>query len=553
VQLENIATPQEDTTPQLRYASLHRAVERGMASDEVFRELAEICLQLGHFDEALRVYEGMQPGSSKDHVASRLVRRGLIARPGGRPANRPPKPGRAPHHVVDDDFDLGGPSIAEHVVDSVQFLCQAHMPAVALLTMLAFPIIVGLGGFLTAGGSLWLFAGLATLPGLCVLGVVGAMGRQIFLQSAEGDEEIPAIPAPSVMLQAAKRHLGDVLIVLGVLIAPSLTLLWFEAPLVSSLPGLAIGMYLTPIALILRQVRGDIGSLSPVALIRGIGCCRGYSKVTAAFWLAFAPAAGAFWFSLGHAIWLQIAIVGPLAVLPTFATARLLGTFTESHRSRLGLLLYPQSTTTRSPSPRNQGPRNQSPRGQSPRSPGAQKPRPAPSPAAPVARRIEPTEPTRRFTNSPVPTQQQHTPLQPHAQRGPLSMRGTAPARPLAPRLQQSPQAAQKTPKPAPSVNLPPKPQKLVRKAMDSTPQPGSVGRPLQPEDWMTVANPRTAPAAHIEGRAPARPAQQRAEPSLPVPGVNTDLGGPDLSNLPGATIITGEDRERMGAASRKQ
>jgi len=30
-------------------------------------------------------------------------------------------------------------------------------------------------------------------------------------------------------------------------------------------------------------------------------------------------------------------------------------------------------------------------------------------------------------------------------------------------------------------------------------------------------------------------------------------LGGPDLSNLPGATIIHSEDRERLGASSRKQ
>src|ERR1044071_8299159 len=70
VQLENIATPQEDQTPELRYASLHRAVERGMASDEVLRDLVEICLQLGHVDEALRVHASMKPGAMCELVTS---------------------------------------------------------------------------------------------------------------------------------------------------------------------------------------------------------------------------------------------------------------------------------------------------------------------------------------------------------------------------------------------------------------------------------------------------------------------------------------------------
>jgi hypothetical protein len=520
VQLENIATPQEDSTPQLRYASLHRAVERGMASNEVLSELAIICLQLGHHDEAVRIHGNMTPGAIRDHVGSKLVRRGLISRSAAGGAAG----------LDDDDFgDDRDPSIREHVLDSVQFLCQSHMPAVALLTMLAFPVVVGLGGFMTSGGSPWLFAALATLPGLCVLGVVGAMGRHIFLQSSEGEEEVPAIPAPAEMVLSARRYLGDVSIVLGALVAPSLTLLWFGAPLVSSLPGLLLGMFLVPIALILRQIRGDIGALSPVAMVRGIGCCRGYSKVTAAFWLAFAPAAIAFWSSLGNAVWLQIAIVGPLAVLPTFAAARLLGTFTEVHRARLGLLLYPQGRVNQSD-------------GAAPSSP---------RPANPALRKAA------------------HTPLQKQvgAARKPFAAKAPQPQPQPAARAVQT--AAQRLAAPRASVSkappppptLPVKPPEIVRKAIDATPQPNGLTHKLRPEDWMVEQSPRRAPAAHIEGRAPKTRAQQVDPQQLarkpvrrtaPAPVEDSGLPGPDLSNIPGATIITGEDRERLGAASRK-
>jgi hypothetical protein len=480
----------------MRYASLHRAVERGMASEEVLRELVDICLQLGHTDEAKRVYATMRPGAGRDLATAKLVRRGLLngaapkgkaKRVGHRVGHRGPRgshaAGPAGHagHVEE-------PTIREHVLDAFQFLFQAHMPIVALVTMLAFPLVVGVGGFLTAGGSLWLFAGLAAIPGLCVLGTVGAMGRTIFLEAADGSGEIPPIPAPAAMVGLARRHLGDTLLVLGALVAPSLTLVWFEAPLVSSLPGLVLGMFLTPIALILRMTRGDLGALSPVALIRGIGCCRGYTRIAGAYWLAFAPAAVAFWLTLGHAIWLQIAIIGPLAVLPTFATMRLLGTFTEVHRDRLGLLLHPARADNANARPRVA----------------------AAAPArADEARRALPPIAAARLASAP---------------------------------------------------NLPPRPSNIVKKAQHTTPQPSPLHqrKPARP----APAPSRVPPAARrIEGRAPVaranEPQVRKPSPARPLPPSLMPLepnpiqfDGPDLSNIPGARVITGEDRERFGASS---
>ncbi len=468
VQLENIATPQEESAPELRYASLHRAVERGMASQDVFRELAEICLQLGHLEEAIRVHEGMEPGPRRDHVASRLRRRGLL---GGSHANQSgafAAPGGAARAA--DDI----PSVSERALDAVHYLAQGAMPAIALSTMLAFPIVVSAGGMLT-GGSPWLFAALAAPLAFCVLGLVGAMARKIHLQSSEGESEPPAVPGAGELLALGKRYFADQAAVFGVYVAPVVVALLLGVPAMSMLPALVLGMFLVPMALLLRQHRGDFGALSPVAIMRGISCTREYTKIAGLFWLAFAPAVIAFWATLGHAPWMQLAIVGPLAVLPTLGTARILGTFYDSHRELLSKLIAA---------------------GEGPRSP--------------------------KIAASGAPQRK--------------SMRGVRPVGSVA--RQPAPQ----TPR-------------AVRPVSAAQPAP----RPV-------------TPAAHIEGRAPRlgtpspsprppakqapsqRPALQQAnKPRVaPAPAAQKDFAGPDLTGIPGATVISGADRERMGASARR-
>lgn len=561
MQLEKIATPQEEATPELRYASLHRAVERGMASDEVLSELAEICLRLGHFDEAVRVHASMKAGPNKEHVAARLARHGLLGRKAGA------KPLTLPGGHSDD---LDAPSLHEHAVDSIQYLTQGYMPAIALATMLAFPVVVGIGGVLTAGASPWAFAALAAPPGLCVLGIVGAMARQVFVRSSDGEEEVPGIPAPPEMAKLAKRYLADQGIVHGLLIGPSLLLTALGAPILSILPGLLLGMFLLPIAVLLRQQRGDMGALSPVLMVRGIGCCRGYVRMAALYWALFLPATIAFWMSMGHAPWLQLAIVGPLAVVPAFATARLLGTFVDAHKARLSVLLN--------------------------RQPGAR-----PAPAAPLRAPGLARAESAATSSLPVrPAMPQHTPLQrrpvapPPAPAPAPAVRPTpmrqqfAPARPAAPAPAPAPAPKPAAPK-VPEARLPKKPEELKNRAANSTPSPGSIVRGIQNENWSQqkytepraqkpTTAPRTQPApqarpqapqpapqpqprpapqepARIEGRAP-RPQQKAAPTPAPAPApqpATPEFTGPDLSGIPGARIISAEDRERLGAASRRE
>ena len=64
-------------------------------------------------------------------------------------------------------------------------------------------------------------------------------------------------------------------------------------------------------------------------------------------------------------------------------------------------------------------------------------------------------------------------------------------------------------------------------------------------------------PPAKIEGRAPTRrgskPAPAPRETNPYEGWTNLMEEGPDLSGLPGARVITGNDRERYGASSKKQ
>ncbi len=473
MELDNIATPQEETTPELRYASLHRAVERGMASQDVFRELAEICLQLGHLDEAVRVYEGMEPGSLRDHVASRLKRRGLIAHS---PATSP-----APRSATARGPEAG-PQVGEHVLDAVQYMAQGSMPAVALSTMLAFPLVVSAGGMVT-GGSPWLFAALAAPLTLGVLGFVGAVSRQVYLRSAEGEAEAPALPAAPELLALGKRHLGDHLAVFGAYVAPAVIALLLGVPAMSMLPALLLGMFLAPMALVLRQHRGDFASLSPVTIVRGISCSRGYARLAGMLWLAFAPAAIAFWATLGHAPWIQLSVVGPLAVLPAFGAARVLGTFVDAHRERLGKLLELGTTPAR-----------------------------AQSGASSVA-----TTPQRQ-------------------------MRGV---RPVGAQPQPAqPQAAQpRTARPATAAQ--PAPRSAVPSARIEGRAPKAAARP-QPAAQTPRATSQQQPGK------PQKPAQQQPAAQRAASNAQKGFEGPDLSGIPGATVISGRDRERMGAAAKK-
>lgn len=333
MQLESHATPPRES-PQQRYANLHRAIERGLDSDELWKELADVSLSIGHGDEAVRCMRRIRNDAVRFALGSRLQRLGLIAAPETRASAKGSAAAgsAAAHGRPGDDHAL-----RDHVVDAFQYLFHQHMPWLVLLTTLAFPLVVGVGGFLTAGGSPLLLTAIAALPGLCVVSLVGAMGRQILLASAEGNGDVPPVPGFQDLTAAAKTFLFDATLVVGSLILPSVLALRFGAPVTTALPGLLIGAFFTPMAWALRHLHGNLDALSPVTLVRAIARCgTSYIGIAAAFGVLFLPAAGVAWLASGRAIWVQIAIIGPLCVVPLFLGSRLLGTWLDQKRVAIG-------------------------------------------------------------------------------------------------------------------------------------------------------------------------------------------------------------------------
>jgi hypothetical protein len=225
--------------------------------------------------------------------------------------------------------------LADHLRDAFQFLAHGHTPILALITTLAFPLVVGLGGILTAGESPLLLAAAATIPGLCMLMVVGAMGRNIFIDAVLGRDEAPPLPAVQQLTRDAGRFLADAgLALLAALGVPAIVAIC-NGSIGTVIASMLLGMFLGPMGFVLRQVRGDYESLSPVVQLRAILVCRSYIGLCAAVSGLFAPAGLLIWATLGYQPWLQISAVGPLLVLPVFIVGRLLGTYVAAHRVQL--------------------------------------------------------------------------------------------------------------------------------------------------------------------------------------------------------------------------
>lgn len=369
-----------------------------------------------------------------------------------------------------------------------------HMPWLVLTTMLAFPLIVGLGGFLTAGGSPFILAAIAALPGLSVLVVVAAMGHEILRVSSEGEGDVPNLPDYGNLVTGARGFLGDAAITFAIFFGLPTTLALVGAPLVATLPVLAVGVLFAPLAFALRQVRRDFRTFSPAIMLRAIGRCGvGYPVVAAAVAIAFAPAFAVAFATMSKPVWVQIAIIGPLCVLPTFASARLLGSWLDTHRDSLGYLLLGREATVAG---------------------SKDKPKVAVEAVA--------------------------TATQPRNLRRPTA------------------QKAQQTPQPSPVAKRPTTAKRRVQpaSALGATRQRKPAARAIEgrrPAPARPAAPARAAAPAKPTSKRPAarRPLREEAV-SHAAPANSHVNDGPDLGSMPGAVVVKGSDRARQGAASRR-
>jgi hypothetical protein len=348
MQLESHATPAR-TRPEQRYAQLHRAIEQGMVSDAVWRELAEVSIALGHADEAARCIDRLDDDALREALRCRLRRGGATAparddhavAPAASDAGRKPSPPRAvPEADPEPQQWERDPSLREHLVDAVQFLFVQHMPWLCLLTTLSFPFIVGLGGFLAAGASPLGLAAIAALPGLCVLTLICAMGHRILREGSQGAIDPPGFPDVRELVSEALRWCSAALALALLLGGPIAVAGWFGVATIWLAVATGLAALVAPMSFTIGQVSGLRAALSPWPVLRAV--VRGgfsYVGLAVVCWTACAPPALVAWYVLEQPLWIQISVVGPAAVLPVFVVARMLGTWIDTRRHCLGHLL----------------------------------------------------------------------------------------------------------------------------------------------------------------------------------------------------------------------
>ena len=356
MQLESHATP-IGISPQQRYATLHRSIEQGIVSDDMWFELAAVSCQLGHHNEANRYITCIRNASLRAEAENNLLElpkktttrcddpaglRSFEEMPDAKNADGPKQSRAHTDHT---------PGVADHLVDAGQYLLHQHMPWLVLTTMLAFPLFAGLSGILTTASAPLLLKAIAALPGISVLVVIAAMGREILRSSSDGDGDVPELPSVYHLIVEARNFLLDAGLVFIAFFGIPTTLGIIDASLITILPTIMIGLFFAPLTFALRQIRRDLQTLSPVFLMRAIRRCgRGYGWIALVTALAFMPAGFVATAIINYPIHVQVAIIGPLCVMPTFAVTRLLGTWLDTHRASLGNLMQRQTQGTSRPS-----------------------------------------------------------------------------------------------------------------------------------------------------------------------------------------------------------
>jgi hypothetical protein len=460
VQLETHATP-FDASPQQRYATLHRAIEQGRDSDDVWCELALVSSKMGHHDEAKRCALRVRNTSRLAPSLRKLV--GVIDHTDVIPTGAPAASDAGPTEKREDH-----PNTSEFLADAAQFMVYQHMPWLVLITMMSFPLTVGLGGSLINEGSLLMLAAMAALPLLTIVTVIAAMCHEVLRSSSNGHDDVPDIPEFGRLLHGSRSFLIDASLIASLYVGLPYVLATTVFNWSTILPVMTLGILITPLAFSLQQLRRDYCALSPIFMAKAVRRAGyRYFVISLAITAAFTPALLALLYVGAHPLWLQISIVGPMCVIPILAASRLMGSWIDANRDHLGDLLIANITTVTD-------------------QPAAEYNR-ATKPTARSAQRAERTEPSRK-------RRQAH----PKAQEAGL-------------KHPQPSMAASKT------DSQPPTP----------APTPRAIaGRP--PELW----DHRKAKSDH--------------------PQTHNLQDVPDLGHMPGAVIVTGTDRAREGAASRR-
>lgn len=506
--IEHVAGSPGQQTPEMRYASLHRSVESGLACDKTWYDMVLVCLELGRHPEAHRAMECIQEPAlaARAHVA--MKRAGAISGEDSTHGSSHTGSGGI-HRAVSGSGSQqaveGDRGFKAEISDSLGFLFQDHMPLTVAVATVTFPIVIGLGGFLTQGSQSFVLPLIALIPALSVIGLVGALARRIMMEASRGIDDAPALPGLLELRREAGRFLIDGTVLSAIFLAPGVVLSQLQIEQLhpaSWMAVLAIGAYLLPMAMVVRQTSSDWRALSPRTLFPAV-IAGGTDYIMAVGVAAglFAPAVLSFFATFGSQPYLQISVIGPLLVAPLFLSARLLGCVLNRRRhSFRGLVELPQRNK-RSVSVREALNERREEQAAAARETAKAPASPAPQPQA------QAPNPAKRRAR--LRTENHH----PEAKARPRSQPKSKPALPAA----DSPARAR----------MPERPQEAPTAAQSPAPYQDAPESGTLSLAGISASHPVKDSTA-IVGEAP-----------------------PDLTNMPGFNVVRGEDREKAGAASR--
>lgn len=294
-----------------------------MASNDIWTQLTQVCVELGLRDEALQWFAKVEASSERFHLQNLLVRHGYMDRPDT--------------HLQAVTEEETQNRALDDVQEAITFLADDHMPTTVTVMTAMFPVAVGIGGYFASGSSTFILPVLAMLPALLVLMVVVALSRRVLVDASTGIEDAPKLPTMRKLRSEALQSGGHTLAVTLALLLPGALLLVLGVSPIAGILTVLAGAMLLPMAVTLRMVRNDWQALSPAVLLPAVfhGGTPYLSRALICVGL-FVPAALCWYLSSNTVYYLQLALVGPMVVAPLLVSARLMGRFIQTHRSELG-------------------------------------------------------------------------------------------------------------------------------------------------------------------------------------------------------------------------
>ena len=369
-----------EVSPEVRYAQIHRDLEKGLDSERLWAQLCDVCLRLGKVGEAARTLRHIHTPSLAMHLTKMLESHGVIAHnlapalqqnagsspqpeasgPPGQaggglarlaqapaPAMAGPRQGShhasqpAPQARVQGAHPAGEEeekeSVGEELIDACRYLLMDPMPIVAIGFTMLFPL-VAMGAYLippVLGSTVTL--ALRMLPVLMVAGVFFFCARRVLEEANQGSEEpIPVRDLMRDFTSGSLRTLGGMLLLLAVCLAPGVTVLMLELPWKESLVIGMLGVAYLPMAMLGVALSRNWDAALPGRVFRAMAVdALGTLKLIALTVLALALPALAVCLTWGGQLYLQVGLAGPMLVGPGLILARLLGRFSYAHDAAL--------------------------------------------------------------------------------------------------------------------------------------------------------------------------------------------------------------------------